>query len=53
MIRRVSGCFCGRGINSLPPKAAKTGEKIMSDISYEIRALYNGAFEPVEDNYRD
>ena len=32
-------------------EAAKTGEKIMADISYEIRALYNGAFEPVEDNF--
>lgn len=39
------------GYQLFAAKAAKTGEKIMEEISYEIRALYNGAFEPMEDNY--
>ncbi|MEM9318838.1 MAG: dynamin family protein [Pseudomonadota bacterium] len=39
------------GYQLFAAKASKAGEQIMTDISYEIRTLYNGAFEPLEDTY--
>ncbi|MEM6609802.1 MAG: dynamin family protein [Pseudomonadota bacterium] len=39
------------GYQLFAAKGAKAGEQAMKDISYEIRTLYNGAFEPLEDSY--